>query len=49
LNRIKDTSGEDTDPGESQNVTDGAERLSGKQAERCAKESLRREKAGRDD
>lgn len=49
VNRIKNIPDEVTNPGESQNVTDGAERLSGKQAEDARKKASEGISQGRDD
>ncbi len=40
VNRLKNIADNDTDPGESQNVTDGAERISGEEAEKARNKAM---------
>jgi len=40
VNRLKNVPDNDTDPGESQNVTDGAERISGEEAEKARNKAM---------
>jgi hypothetical protein len=40
VNRLKNIPDNDTDPGESQNVTDGAERMSGEDAEKARNKAM---------
>ncbi len=49
MNRIKDIPDENANPGESQNVTDGAERLSAKEAEDARRKASEGSRQGRDD
>ncbi|MDB5247603.1 MAG: hypothetical protein JWQ40_1997 [Segetibacter sp.] len=39
-NRLKNIPDNDTNPGESQNVTDGAERMSGEEAEKARNKAM---------
>jgi len=39
-NRLKNIPDQDTDPGEAQNVTDGAERISGEEAEKARHKAM---------
>jgi hypothetical protein len=47
VNRVKNIPDHDTDPGEAQNVTDGAERLSGEEAEKARSKAMEGIKQGR--
>ena len=49
VNRVKNIPDEDSNPAEAQNVTDGAERLSGKEAEDARKKASEGIRQGRDD
>ena len=49
VNRVKNIADEDTNPGEAQNITDGAERISGKEAEDARKKANEGIRQGRDD
>ena len=49
VNRVKNIPDQDTNPGESQNVTDGAERISGKDAEDARNKATEGMRQGRDD
>jgi len=40
VNRLKNIPDNDTDPGEAQNVTDGAERISGEDAEKARNKAM---------
>ena len=40
VNRLKNIPDNDTNPGESQNVTDGAERISGEDAEKARNKAM---------
>lgn len=40
VNRLKNIPDEDTNPGEAQNVTDGAERISGVEAEKARNKAM---------
>lgn len=40
VNRLKNIPDNDSDPGESQNVTDGAERISGEEAEKARNKAM---------
>ncbi|MCW3107615.1 MAG: hypothetical protein JWQ09_2121 [Segetibacter sp.] len=48
VNRIKNLPDGDSDPGEAQNVTDGAERMSGKEAEKASNKAMEGIRQGRD-
>ena len=48
VNRLKNIPDHDTDPGESQNVTDGGERLSGDEAEKARNKAMEGIKQGRE-
>jgi len=47
VNRLKNIPDNDTDPGEAQNVTDGAERLSGEEAEKARNKAMEGIRQGR--
>jgi len=40
VNRLKNIQDNDTNPGEAQNVTDGAERISGEEAEKAQNKAM---------
>jgi hypothetical protein len=40
VNRLKNLPDNDTNPGEAQNVTDGADRISGEEAEKARKKAM---------
>jgi hypothetical protein len=40
VNRLKNIPDQDRDPGEAQNVTDGAERISGEEAEKATSKAM---------
>ena len=48
VNRLKNVPDNDTDPGESQNVTDGAERISGEDAEKARNKAMEGINQGRE-
>jgi hypothetical protein len=48
VNRLKNIPDADTDPGESQNVTDGAERISGEDAEKARNKAMEGINQGRE-
>ena len=48
VNRLKNIPDNDTDPGEAQNVTDGADRLSGEEAEKAKNKAMEGIRQGRD-
>jgi len=49
VNRLKNTPDNDTNPGEAQNVTDGAERISGEEAEKARNKAMEGINQGRDE
>jgi hypothetical protein len=49
VNRIKNTLDGDTNPGEAENTKDGAERISGKEAEDARRKATEGIRQGRDD
>ena len=48
VNRLKNIPDNDTDPGEAQNVTDGAERISGEEAEKARNKAMEGINQGRE-
>jgi len=48
-NRLKNIPDGDINPGEAQNFTDGAERMSGEEAEKAARKATEGIRQGRDD
>jgi hypothetical protein len=48
VNRLKNIDDQDTNPGEAQNVTDGAERISGEEAAKATNKAMEGIKQDRD-